>query len=94
MYTLYFCESSEIEMNGKMPTRNVFCLFLICCLLAVVCGLNAQPSVFKADPDGAKEFFTKKNYAAAIKVYTLLLKKEPNNIEYNQRIAQCYLLSN
>jgi tetratricopeptide (TPR) repeat protein len=53
----------------------------------------SQPTVFKADPDAARDFFEKKNYSAAIKVYQLLLKKEPNNIEYNQKIAKSYLLS-
>lgn len=53
-----------------------------------------QPSVFKADPDAAKTFFNNKNYFSAIKVYQLLLKKEPNNVEYNQMIAKCYMLSN
>jgi tetratricopeptide (TPR) repeat protein len=54
----------------------------------------SQPSVYKADPDAAKLFFTNHNYFAAIKVYQLLLKKEPDNAEYNQMIAKCYMLSN
>ncbi|TAL58201.1 MAG: hypothetical protein EPN85_12090 [Bacteroidetes bacterium] len=56
--------------------------------------LFAQPSVFKADPDAAKLFFNNHNYFSAIKVYQLLLKKEPDNVEYNQMIAKCYMLSN
>ncbi|MFH1004532.1 MAG: hypothetical protein V1781_03420 [Bacteroidota bacterium] len=54
----------------------------------------AQPSVFKADPDGAKQFFDNRNYYSALKVYQLLLKSNPKNIEYNYKAAQCYLLSN
>lgn len=54
----------------------------------------AQPSVFKADPDAAKLFFNNRNYFSAIKVYQLLLSKEPDNAEYNQMIAKCYMLSN
>jgi len=64
--------------NWKLETTNCF----------------SQPSVFKADPDVAKDFFDKHNYSSAIKVYTLLLKKDPNNVEYNHKIAQSYLLSN
>lgn len=51
-------------------------------------------TTFKADPDIAKDFFNKHNYTAALKVYQLLLKKDPNNVEYNQNIAKCYLLGN
>jgi hypothetical protein len=50
--------------------------------------------IIKGDPDVAKDLFDKHNYPAAIKCYTLLLKKEPENVEYNQKIAECYLLSN
>lgn len=63
-------------------------------ILFPVFSFPQATTVFKADPDAAKDFFEKKNYSAAIKVYTLLLKKEPDNVEYNHKIAQCYLLSN
>ncbi|MBI4930756.1 MAG: PD40 domain-containing protein [Bacteroidetes bacterium] len=82
-------------MIRKIRNKKLCCLVFICHLSFVICHLSfAQPTVFKADPDGAKDFFDKHNYSAAIKVYTLLLKKEPNNVEYNQKIAQSYLLSN
>ena len=77
----------------KKIRNKKFCWIALCYLSFVVCHLSAQPSAFKADPSGAKEFFDQHNYSAAIKVYTLLLKKEPNNIEYNQKIAESYLLS-
>ncbi|MBI4945734.1 MAG: PD40 domain-containing protein [Bacteroidetes bacterium] len=54
----------------------------------------SQPTVFKADPAAAKQFFDEGNYFSAIKVYLLLLKKDPNNVDYNQKIAQSYLRSN
>ncbi len=57
--------------------------------------LFGQPVVtYKADPDEAKKQFSNGNYAAAIKIYQLLLKKQPTSIEYNYKLAQSYLLSN
>lgn len=73
--------------------RGSFFAVVACCLLSTACCF-AQPSVFKADPEGARAFFNNHNYFSAIKVYQLLLKKEPNNAEYNQMIAKCYMLSN
>lgn len=69
-------------------------LVLLVCHLYIGIAIFAQPTVFSADPNVAKDFFDKHNYSSAIKVYSLLLKKEPKNIEYNQKIAQSYLLSN
>ena len=71
-----------------------FAVYSLLFLIGLTGNCFAQPTVFKADPDNAKQFFDNKNYASAIKVYELLLKKEPNNVEYNQKIAQCYIRSN
>lgn len=73
--------------------KSLFILFTA--LLAIPAYLFAQPVVtYKADPGEAKKQFENKNYAAAIKIYQLLLKKEPKNIEYNHKLAQSYLRSN
>lgn len=66
---------------------------MILSALLVPVAVSGQ-TTFKADPDLAKDFFSKGNYMAALKVYQLLLKKEPENVEYNQNIAKCYLLAN
>lgn len=79
-------------MNRIVKNRRLYMLALLCHLAGTV--VIAQPSTFKADPESAKTFFNNNNYFSAIKVYLLLLKKEPNNVEYNQMIARCYMLSN
>src|ERR1051326_9107682 len=76
--------------NRIVPLVGSCLLFLL--MPAAVCF--SQAVIIKGDPDVAKDFFTKHNYPAAIKCYMLLLKKEPENVEYNQKIAECYLLSN
>jgi len=84
-------------MNRKIRNRVCGFQFTICglfFLLGLAGACFAQPTVFSANPDNAKQFFDNKNYSSAIKVYQLLLKKEPNNAEYNQKIAQSYLRSN
>jgi tetratricopeptide (TPR) repeat protein len=83
--------SKKKSFEGVLLCKSmvVFAVFLLS-----VANCFAQPSVFKADPDAAKLFFNNHNYFSAIKVYQLLLKKEPENVEYNQMIAKCYMLSN
>ena len=66
---------------------------IACCLLPIA-NCFSQATVFSANPDNAKKFFDNRNYSAAIKVYELLLKKDPDNVEYNQKIAQSFLRSN
>ena len=68
-------------------------LLIACCLLPTAYGFSQSP-VFKADRAVAKEFFDSRNYSSALKTYQLLLQNDANNIEYNQKAAQCYLLSN
>jgi hypothetical protein len=70
-------------------------LFALLCLLLLSGNvLFAQPLTIKGDPDVADKFFGNRNYRDALKCYLLLLKKEPKNVEYNYRAAQCYLLHN
>ncbi len=46
------------------------------------------------DPREAKEHFNHGNYLAAIPVYKELLKKDPNNMDYNYKLGICYLSTN
>jgi len=84
-----------MKMNKlfKCVFRKSFLIFILPSFLFSV-SYAQQPSVFNADPDVAKKFFDNRNYPSAIKVYMLLLKKDPKNVEYNHKIAQSYLLSN
>lgn len=103
LYTFVNHYDSNMQMNSNHTNMNdankSHSYISIASFVSLVCHLYigiatlAQPTVFKADPDAARDFFAKQNYPAAIKVYQLLLKKEPNNIEYNQNIAKAYLLS-
>jgi len=73
--------------------HSSFVIVIYCLLLLPPATCLSQPAIIKADPEVAKFFFNKRNYPAAIKCYLLLLEKEPKNIEYNQKIAESYLLS-
>ena len=84
----YFCQ----VMYTIAVSRHFILIFLLCHVACVI-GFS-QPTVFKADAAAAKHFYSIKNYTSAIKVYLLLLKKEPEHVEYNQMIAKCYMLSN
>lgn len=75
-----------------MRIKIYICLFLS--LLLISSRICAQPSTFKADPAVAKQFYNNNNFLAAIKVYLLLLNKEPENVEYNHQIAKCYIQTN
>ncbi len=81
------------------PTKVSFKIFTLCSFLFVFISLFFSFSCYAqsnyvADPAIAKDYMSKRNYPAAIKVYLMLLKKEPENVEYNQNIAKCYLLGN
>jgi len=68
---------------------------LVFTLLFFAGGMFAQPpQTYKADPDEAAKAFKNNNYTAALKMYLLLLKKEPKNKDWNLKVAACYVLSN
>ena len=46
------------------------------------------------DADDAYEHFKHNNFLMALKVYKVVYKSEPRNIDYNYKIAQCYLNTN
>src|SRR6266702_3587289 len=64
-------------------------------LILVSIGLcKAQTKPKTIDAAEAKEHFSKRNYLFAMRLYTELVKKEPNNIDYNYKLALCYLNTN
>ena len=63
-------------------------------LFSVSRCLFAQPRTGADDPEMAKEHFSHRNYLMAMPIYKSLVKKEPQNILYNFRLAQCYLNTN
>jgi tetratricopeptide (TPR) repeat protein len=78
-------------MKRQTFSKRLFFLSIIFIFSFLFCF--SQPAIIKGDPDVAKDFFDKHNYPAAIKCYLLLLKQQPDNVEYNQKIAESYLLS-
>ena len=105
--TLYFCKAynsnigmSTNDTNIRNNTNNSDLYISIVSFVLLVCHLYvgivaiAQPVIAKGAPDVANDFFQKKNFPSAIKCYQFLLKKDPESIEYNHKIAQCYLRSN
>lgn len=74
--------------------RRILYNVILACFFLPTAYCFAQPAIVKGDPDVANDFFQKRNFPSAIKCYQLLLKKEPESVEYNHKIAQCYLRSN
>jgi hypothetical protein len=74
--------------------KKVFIQFIILVIVnSFYTTINAQSKKF-VDPREAKEHFNHGNFLAAIPVYKELLKKEPNNADYNHKIGICYLYTN
>jgi tetratricopeptide (TPR) repeat protein len=70
-------------------------IILVIALVAANIGLyKAQPKNKPGDPAEAKEHFTRGNYLFAMRSYTDLVKKDPKNIDYNYKLALCYLNTN
>jgi hypothetical protein len=55
---------------------------------------SQKPSGRFIDPREAQEHFDHKNYLTAMRIYKELLKRDPENTEYNYKIALCYLNTN
>jgi tetratricopeptide (TPR) repeat protein len=65
-------------------------------MLCVVAS-NAQgtkPNAKGYDAEDAYEHFKHNNFLLALKVYKVVLKSDPKNIDYNYKIALCYLNTN
>lgn len=74
-------------------TRNFTAIGLIFFLLLAAPGVALGQGIVKGDPDVAAEFYSNRNYKAALNCYLLLLKKDPKNVDYNHKAGKCYLLS-
>ena len=61
----------------------------ICLLLLIISSINlfAQEEL----EEKGKNWFSKKNYVAALPIYKKLFEQEPDNIDYNYCLAVCYL---
>lgn len=89
-------------MTDKLTesVKNSNCSSVILILSVAVLFLHssniyAQSKAIKfVDPREAKEHFSHNNFLAAIPVYKQLLKEDPTNTEYNEKIGLCYLYTN
>ena len=70
-----------------MKTLITFSFFI----LLGVYGFGQKPAGRFIDPREASEHFDHENYSMALKVYKELLKRDPDDIEYNYKAAICYL---
>ena len=78
----------------KSTLTSLSCLiFVVACLLAQT--LSAQkPNSHFIDPREAEEHFNHHNYLSAMSVYKELLKRDPDDADYNLKVALCYLRTN
>jgi len=73
-----------------LHTTLLWALFL---LTFNIC-YSQKPNSRFIDPREAQEHFDHKNYLAAMRVYKELLKRDPDDQEYNTKVAICYLKTN
>lgn len=69
--------------------RLLFSLVLIV-VSASICFSQAKPKG-KWEPEDADEHFKNQNYVMALPMYKELAKQHPEDVEYNYRVAFCYL---
>lgn len=65
-------------------------LVMICCCVFVY----AQPPRAGVEPEDAAEHWKHRNYPLALAAYKALYAKDSKNVDYNYRIAVCYLSTN
>jgi hypothetical protein len=70
--------------------------WLCAVLMLVYLPLSAQtkPGANVPDEDAAAEHYSHGNFVMALPIYLALLKKQPNDYEYNYRTGFCYLKTN
>lgn len=77
-------------------TKTSLFLPLFVTLLVMCTGimLHAQPQKPEVDPAEAAEHWKHKNYPMAMAAYKVLYSKDSKNVDYNYRLAVCYLSTN
>lgn len=78
-----------------MILKKLKILHALSAILFMACIAHAQkPTPKFLDPREANEHFDHKNYLAAMRVYKELLKRDPDDVDYNYKTALCYLNTN
>jgi hypothetical protein len=73
--------------------KRPFILLLLSVVLGFCPKISRAQYPIKSDPSLGEKYFSQRNYKAALSVYLLLLKSDPKNVDYNLKVARCYLLS-
>lgn len=78
-----------------MPAKKRFILFALSLLFAAGNVFpQAKPMKGKWEPEDAEEHYKAFNFVMALPMYKELVKREPENMEYNYRLGFCYLHTN
>lgn len=81
-------------MLFKVVSKFVLVSFVFFCVSANAQSTKQSNNKKYIDPAEAKEHFNHNNFLWAIPVYKQLLKQEPNNADYNNKLGLCYLNTN
>lgn len=80
------------NLNTFFHTKTLFVAVFF--LLSEITFSQPKTGGKSVDPADAKEHFSHYNFFAAIPIYKQLLKVEPNNFDYNDKLGLCYLYTN
>jgi len=69
--------------------RSIFFVLLV--VLSVSAGFSQAKPKGKWEPEDAAEHYKNQNYVLALPMYKELVKREPDDIDYNYRLAYCYM---
>ncbi len=84
---------SLVQKSILVLGLNIFVVSITSAQLAPRPG-QPPPKAGAADNKAAKNNYAFGNYYTALQEYEALVKKEPDNIEYNFRLGVCYLYTN
>ncbi len=73
-----------------MNLKNSIVFFLLIVISVSNSFAQAKPKG-KWEPEDAAEHYKSQNYVMALPMYKELVKREPDDLEYNYRLAYCYM---
>jgi hypothetical protein len=77
-----------------MQIRRLLFLLLLIVISVSNSFSQVKPPKGKWEPEDADEHFKNENYVMALPMYKELAKREPDDVEYNYRLAFCYMHTN
>src|SRR6201987_5903916 len=73
----------------SLKFRSIILTTFLCAGLCAFSQQRAQKA--KWEPEDAEEHFKMHNFMMALPMYKELVKREPEHIDYNYKLAFCYL---